>query len=199
MKNGFSRSEPAELFPIFLKLFGRKVVLVGGGRVAATKLASLVGSGAHLVVIAPKVRPELERAGISLERREFVPADLDGAWFVIAASSGEVNRQVAAAAEERRIFLNAVDDPEAGSAYMGGVLRRGGVTVAISTGGAAPALAGLLREALDSVLPQQLELWVAAARRLRSKWRAATVPLPDRRPQLLEALNRLYAQREAAP
>jgi uroporphyrin-III C-methyltransferase / precorrin-2 dehydrogenase / sirohydrochlorin ferrochelatase len=191
MKNG-------SLFPIFLKLSGRKVVLVGGGRVAAAKLESLVGTGAELVVIAPNVRPELQRPGISIQRREFVSADLDGAWLVIAASSGEVNRQVAAAAEERRIFLNAVDDPDSGSAYTGGVLRRGGVTLAISTSGQAPALAGLLREALDWVLPEQLESWVDVARQLRSRWREGGVPLPDRRPQLLEALNRLYAQKEAA-
>jgi uroporphyrin-III C-methyltransferase / precorrin-2 dehydrogenase / sirohydrochlorin ferrochelatase len=191
MKNEF-------LFPIFLKLSGRKVVLVGGGRVAAAKLESLVATGAQLVVIAPKLRPELERPGISIQRREFAPADLDGAWLVIAASSGEVNRQVAAAAEERRIFLNAVDDPDAGSAYTGGVLRRGGVTLAISTSGEAPALAGLLREALESVLPEQLESWVGVARQLRSRWREGGVPMPDRRPHLLEALNRLYAQKEAA-
>ncbi len=191
MKNEF-------LFPIFLKLFGRKVVLVGGGRVAAAKLESLVGTGAQLVVIAPEVRPELQRPGISIQRRKFAPADLDGAWLVIAASSGEVNRQVAAAAEERRIFLNAVDDPDSGSAYTGGVLRRGGVTLAISTSGQAPAMAGLLREALDSVLPEELESWVGVARQLRSKWREGGVPMPDRRPQLLEALNRLYAQKEAA-
>ncbi len=191
MKNGF-------LFPIFLKLSGRKVVLVGGGRVAAAKLEALVETGAQLVVIAPQVRPELERPGISIQRREFAPADLDGAWLVIAASSGGVNRQVAAAAEERRIFLNAVDDPDAGSAYTGGVLRRDGLTLAISTSGQAPALAGLLREALDSVLPEQVESWVGVARRLRSKWREDGVPMPDRRPQLLEALNRLYAQKETA-
>jgi uroporphyrin-III C-methyltransferase/precorrin-2 dehydrogenase/sirohydrochlorin ferrochelatase len=186
------------LFPIFLKLSGRKVVLVGGGPVAAAKLESLIGTGAKLAVIAPEVRPELQRPGISIQRREFAPADLDGAWLVIAASSAEVNRRVAAAAEERRIFLNAVDDPESGSAYTGGVVRRGGVTLAISTSGQAPALAGLLREALDCVLPEQLESWVGVARQLRSRWREGGVPLPDRRPQLLEALNRLYAQKEAA-
>ena len=191
MKNEF-------LFPIFLKLSGRKVVLVGGGRVAAAKLESLVETGAQLLVIAPEVRAELQRPGISIQRREFAPADLDGAWLVIAASSGEVNRQVAAAAEERQIFLNAVDDPDSGSAYMGGVVRRGGVTLAISTSGQAPALAGLLREGLDGVLPEQLESWVGVARQLRSRWREGGVPLPDRRPQLLEALNRLYAQKEAA-
>ncbi len=191
MKNEF-------LFPIFLKLFGRKVVLVGGGRVAAAKLESLVGTGAQLVVIAPEVRPELQRPGISIQRREFAPADLDGAWLAIAASSGEVNRQVAVAAEERRVFLNAVDDPDSGSAYAGGVLRRDGLTLAISTSGQAPALAGLLREALDSVLPEELGSWVGVARLLRSRWREGGVPMPDRRPQLLEALNRLYAQKEAA-
>jgi uroporphyrin-III C-methyltransferase/precorrin-2 dehydrogenase/sirohydrochlorin ferrochelatase len=94
--------------------------------------------------------------------------------------------------------LNAVDDPQAGSAYTGGVLRRGGVTLAVSTEGQAPALAGLLREALEAVLPEEIETWVREAASLRAAWRARGVPMPHRRPLLLEALNRLY-ESEAQP
>jgi uroporphyrin-III C-methyltransferase/precorrin-2 dehydrogenase/sirohydrochlorin ferrochelatase len=106
-----------------------------------------------------------------------------------------VNREVAAAAEARHLFVNAVDDPAAASAYAGGVVRRGSITVAISTGGGAPALAGLLREALDAVLPEDLERWLTTARELRPGWRAEGVPMEGRRPLLLEALNRLYEGR----
>ena len=83
-------------------------------------------------------------------RRAFRPADLDGAWLVVAAAPPEVNREVRAAAEQRGVFVNAVDNPETCSAYAGGVLTRGGVTVAVSSNGEAPALAGLLREALET-------------------------------------------------
>src|SRR5207245_1651558 len=108
----------ADLLPVFLTLAGRRVVLVGGGRVAAAKLRPLIDAAADV--------------------------------------------------------------------------RRVGVTIAVSTSGEAPALAGLLREALDSVLPDDLAAWMAEARRQRRAWRRAGVPMERRRPLLLAALNRLY-------
>ena len=93
------------------------------------------------------------------------------------------------------MFVNAVDDPSHASAYLGGVSRRAGVTIAISTNGAAPALAGLLREGLDAMLPEDLDRWLASARRARRGWKARGVPMAQRRPQLLKALNALYSQR----
>lgn len=185
-------------FPAFLLLRGRPVLLVGAGRVAAGKLAALLEAGARVTVVAPQILPSLDRQEVTLLRRPFHPADLDGCWFAVAAATPEVNQQVAEAAEERRIFLNAVDDLRSASAYLGGVVRRGGVTVAISTGGRAPALAGLLREALESLLPDELAAWTAEAERLRPLWREEGVPLPARRPLLLRALERLYATRRVA-
>src|SRR5947207_11379379 len=126
------------LLPLFLNVTGRDVVLVGGGRVAASKLDQLLAVGALVRVVSPEVVPGIERAGVSVVRREFSATDLDGAWLVIAAATPAVNRDVAAAAEARRIFVNAVDDPPNASAFMSGVLRRGSVTVAISTSGSAP-------------------------------------------------------------
>jgi siroheme synthase-like protein len=182
----------SSLFPIFLKLEGRPVVLVGAGPVARGKLDGLLAAGASVTVVAPEISDGFERPGVSIRRKAFEAKDVDGAWLVVAAATAEVNRQVAQAAEARRVFLNAVDDPQAGSAYTGGVLRRGGVTLAVSTEGQAPALAGLLREALDAVLPEEIETWVREAALLRASWRARGVPMPRRRPLLLEALNRLY-------
>jgi len=181
------------LFPVFLKLRGRRVVLVGGGPVAAAKLIELVRAGADVTVVAPDVVPAiLAVGGVVIVRRGFVPADLDEAWFAVAAASPEVNREVAAAAEERRVFVNAVDDAERASAYTGGVFRRGGVTIAVSTEGRAPALSGLLREGLEAVVPEDIESWVNTANELRRAQRASGVPMGDRRPLLLRSLNRLY-------
>jgi len=184
------------LFPLFLKLAGRKVLVVGGGPVAAAKVAALREAGADVFTVAPEVEPalaELAAAGkISVERRSFEAADLEGAWLVVAAATPEVNRGVAAAAESQRRFVLAVDDPSAASAFGAGTLRKGGVTVAVSTDGRAPALAGLLREALEAVLPDDLEAWTATAERQRAAWRAEGVPMTERRPQLLRALNDLY-------
>jgi len=188
-------SDPPRLFPAFLKLSGRAVALIGGGRVAAAKLPALLEAGARVTVVAPKVRPELARPDIEVRPREFIPEDLDGVWFAVAAASAEVNRRVALAAEARGIFVNAVDDPASGSAYTGGVLRRFGATIAISTEGRAPALAGLLREGLEYVIPEDLERWLAKARLVRQQQRAEGVPISRRRPLLLAALNRLYAEK----
>ena len=135
---------------------------------------------------------------MAVVRRPFVAADLDGAWLALAAATPEVNRAVAAAAEERRIFVNAVDDATSASAYTGGVLRRGGVTIAVGTEGRAPALAGLLREGLEAVVPDEIESWVAAAEALKERQRAEGVPIGERRPLLLQALNDLYEKRRKA-
>jgi uroporphyrin-III C-methyltransferase/precorrin-2 dehydrogenase/sirohydrochlorin ferrochelatase len=186
----------ADLLPIFVRLDGRRVLLVGGGPVAASKLPSLIGAGADVVVVAPEVAAQIESAGVTIHRRRFTAADLDGVWFVVAAAPPEVNREVAAAAEARRVLVNAVDDPAHATAYLGGVVRRDGVTVAISTSGDAPGLAGLLREAFDAVLPAELGDWMKVARRERQGWKTAGVPMDQRRPLLLKALNELYAAKE---
>ncbi len=135
------------------------------------------------------------RAASSITRRAFEPADLDGAWIVVTAATAEVNREVARLAEARHVFVNAVDDPPNATAYLGGVVRRDGVTLAISTAGHAPALAGLLREALDAVLPAMFDRWLEAARTARARWLADRVPMEARRPLLLQALNALYEGR----
>ena len=171
------------------------MLLVGGGAVASGKLAGLLAAGATVTVVAPDVRPEMEQPGVVIHRRRFEDADLDGAWLVVAAAPSEVNRAVLTAADRVRVFVNAVDDPPNASAYLGGVVRRNGVTVAISTDGRAPALAGLLREAIDAILPVDLDAWMAVADDARREWKERQVPMGARRPLLLEALNRLYATR----
>lgn len=197
------------LFPLFLKLAGRAVLLVGGGPVATSKARTLAEAGARVQVVSPELTPELRIQvaaaesphGWTLRQRPFEPGDLDDVWLAISAAPPEVNRVVAREAEARRIFVVAVDDPPSASAYGAGIVRRGGVTLAISTAGQAPALAGLLREGLEAVLPEgaDLEGWVNEARRLRPTWRREGLPLGDRRPHLLAALNRLYDERTAIP
>jgi siroheme synthase-like protein len=187
------------VFPIFLKLTGRPVVLVGGGKVAASKLDGLLRVGARVTVVAPEIRAEIERPDVTLQRRGFEANDLNGAWFAVAAATPAVNRRVASAAEERRVFVNAVDDPPSASAYAGGVLRRGRLTVAISTNGEAPALAGLIREGLEELIPKEMETWLREASEQTRLLRQEGIPMPDRRPLLLAALNRLYLRRGVDP
>ncbi len=183
------------LFPIFLKLAGRRVLVVGAGPVAAGKTCSLVSAGADVRVVAPDICQDMAALPVTIVQKAFEAADLDGAWFVVAAAPPDVNRVVAEAASSRRVFVNAVDDPAPASAYAGSVVTRGGVTIAMSTSGLAPAVAGLLREGLDSLLPDDLERWVEEAVRQRVVWKRDGVPMSARRGQLLERLNALYRER----
>jgi uroporphyrin-III C-methyltransferase/precorrin-2 dehydrogenase/sirohydrochlorin ferrochelatase len=181
------------LLPLFVDLAGREVLLVGGGPVAAAKLRQLIAAGARVRVVAPLVLAEMtETPDVAIVRRGFVPADLDGVWLVVAAATPEVNREVAAVAEIRRVFVNAVDDPQNATAYLSGVVRRDEVTIAISTSGDAPALTALVREALEALLPRELAAWVHVARSERAIWRRDRVPMEARKPRLLRALNALY-------
>jgi len=184
------------MYPVFLHLANLPVLIVGGGPVAAGKLEGLLAEGARVTVVAPTIVEAMERPGVTIHRRPFEERDLDGMWWVVAAAPAEVNRQVSTAAGRRRIFVNAVDDPAHATAYLGGVVRRHGVTLAFSTDGRAPALAGLLREALDAWLPGDLDAWLAAADEARRSWKADGVPMERRRPLLLQTLNALYAERQ---
>jgi siroheme synthase-like protein len=181
-----------ELLPLFVNLQGRSVLLVGAGQVAAGKLKQLRAAGAEVTVVAPQVHPEIAASAVRIEQRAFRPSDLEGVWLVVAAAPPEVNREVARAGEARKLFVNAVDDPPNATAYLSGVVRRSGVTLAISTSGAAPALTGLLREALDALLPDDIDEWMKVARDVRPEWKKNGVPMDDRRPLLLKALNDIY-------
>jgi siroheme synthase-like protein len=193
------RVTPADALPrlpVFLRFDHRRVVVIGGGAVAASKIPALLAAGADVTVIAPSISGDIDRSRVRTLERAFTASDLDGAWFATAAATPDVNREVREAAEDRGIFVNAVDDPGNATAYLGGTIARGGVTVAISTHGEAPALAGLLREAFDELVPADIGTWAKRAGELRRRQRAEGVPMAARRPQLLDALNRLYDGRE---
>jgi uroporphyrin-III C-methyltransferase/precorrin-2 dehydrogenase/sirohydrochlorin ferrochelatase len=180
------------VLPVFLRLQGRRVLLVGGGTVATQKLRGLLDAGALVTVVAPHVNPEIGLQAADVRQRPFTASDLDGVCYVVTAAPRDVNRTVAEAAHTRGLLVNAVDDVENASVFAGAVLRRAGVTIAISTDGAAPALAGLIREGLEAVLPDDLERWMQCAQTTRQQWLADGVPMAVRRPLLLEALVRIY-------
>jgi uroporphyrin-III C-methyltransferase/precorrin-2 dehydrogenase/sirohydrochlorin ferrochelatase len=184
------------LFPSFLDLVGRRVLVVGGASVATTKVQRLLDAGAHVCVVAPAIAPAIERLPVELIRREFAEDDLDECWYVVSAAPPEVNARVAQAAATRRLFVNAVDDPRHATAFAGSGFRRGPVTVALSTGGEAPALARVLREALERLIERDVEDWTALAARLREDWRRERLPIEPRRHRLLAALADLHAEHE---
>ncbi|MBI4081589.1 MAG: bifunctional precorrin-2 dehydrogenase/sirohydrochlorin ferrochelatase [Candidatus Lambdaproteobacteria bacterium] len=166
----------SELYPVFLKLRDRPVLIVGGGALALQKARTLDATGARVRVVAPALDPALlaaaEAGRITVARRAYCPEDLTGAALVFAATDdGALNHRIVAEAEARGILANAVDDPDHCAFYTPAVVRHPAATLALSTGGAFPGLARALRECLDAWLPPgDAELHaalVALRRRLR--------------------------------
>jgi siroheme synthase-like protein len=179
-------SEP--LFPLFVKLGGLRVIVVGGGDVGARKARELAEQGANVTLVDPAPCDDaialIEEGRASLRRRDFVAGDLDDAWLVVAATNdGAINARVAEAAAARRVLCNAVDDPQNSSVYFASVVRRPPLTVAISSNGEAPALSRLLREIVERILPE--DEWIERARALRDRWRAEKTPMRSRFAELV--------------
>ncbi|MFZ0737321.1 MAG: bifunctional precorrin-2 dehydrogenase/sirohydrochlorin ferrochelatase [Candidatus Acidiferrales bacterium] len=153
------------LFPIFLKLRGRVVVVVGGGAVAESKIPGLFAAGATVRVVAPEVTETIARWAldrrIELRAKPFESGDLAGAFLAIAATSSPgVNEGVFREAEARQILCNAVDDPQRCHFYYPAVVQRGPLQIAISTNGLSPALAMRLRTELEAQFGPEYEMWL---------------------------------------
>ena len=143
-------------------------------------------------LIAPDATAELQRLAVAgllqWTARRFEETDLEGAWLVVAATGdAPTQRRVAAEADERRVFLLAVDDPPNASAYSGAVVRRPPFMVAISSSGATPALTRLVREIIEQVLPG--DAWIEHAKALREQWIADGTPVGERFGSLVRELR----------
>ena len=153
------------MFPIFLKLDGRRVLVVGAGEVAEGKIRGLLDAKASIHVVAPEATQQIQywaAAGvITRSVAKFDPSDLEGAFIVIAAtSSRELNTLIYQEAKARGVLCNAVDDPENCDFYYPAVVRRGDLQIAISTSGRSPALAQRLRQELEEQFGPEYEDWV---------------------------------------
>ncbi len=158
--------DPRPYYMACLDLTGRSVLVVGGGPVAREKVEGLLASGARVTVVAPEIVPELAALEVVFARRAYRTQDLAGRFLVVAATSTTtVNRRVFADAEARAILCNVVDVPELCSFILPAVHRHEPIAVAVSTGGASPALAQHLRDQIAAVVrPEHAEL----AHRLRA-------------------------------
>jgi siroheme synthase-like protein len=148
-------------YPIVLDLTGRPCLVVGGGAIALRKVAGLVEAGARVTVVSPSLTRALLRlateAPLRWRPREYAAGDAAGFTLVMVATDDRaVNAAVAAECRERGIWVNCADDPARCDFILPSVLRRGPVTVAVSTGGRSPTLARLLREDLDALLPRDV-------------------------------------------
>lgn len=181
-----------EFYPVFLRLAGERCVVVGGGAVAERKVASLLQAGAVVTVVAPRLTAALAAraaAGeIAHRARSYQAGDLDGARLAYAATDDEaLHVELARAAAAAGVPLNVVDRPQWCSFIVPAVLRRGGLTVAISTGGGSPALARRVREDLDRHLGPEYERALDLLARLRRHLQAGALS-SDERQRILSGL-----------
>lgn len=162
-------------FPFFIEIEGRPALIIGGGTVALRKIEKLLPYGPRLTVVAPEVSKEIAALpGLRILRRPFQPEDLEGMMFVIAAASNrEVNRQAAALCRERGVLINAVDDPAACTFLFPALVKRGGLSVGISSGGASPSMAIYLKEQIAALLPGRLEDILDFLKAVRPRLKAA--------------------------
>jgi siroheme synthase-like protein len=164
-------------YPVVLRLSGKRVLVVGGGAVAARKVEGLLAAGAAVTVVAPAVVAELRdaaaRGEVEIVDRSYRPGDLERSWLVLTATDdATTQQQVFDDAEAAGIWVNAADDPQRCSFFLPAVHRREPVLVAVSTQGTSPALAAWLRDRLAAALPERLEELVAALSRRRAEVQA---------------------------
>jgi len=193
------------LFPMFLKLEGRRCLVVGAGSVGEPKIRSLLQAGAKVRVIAPVATNAVAgwaKAGIiAWERRIFEPSDLERVFLVVAAtSSREVNEAVSQEAGVRNILCNVVDDPELCDFYYPAVVRRGQLQLAISTGGRSPALAQRLRRELEAEYGPKYAGWVDELGVARQELLASSLDPSERKRRIHEmASRRAFADGGSVP
>jgi siroheme synthase-like protein len=168
--------------PVNLLVRGRRVVVVGAGRIAARKIASLLELGAAVEVVAPhageEVRAWADAQRVVLHERRFDAADVDGAWLVFTATDDPATiASVHDAAEAARVWVNSADDPDNCSFTLMSVIRRADIVVSVGTGGRSPALAAHLRRQLDQELGPEyetlLELLSEAREAIRARGRSS--------------------------
>jgi len=170
---------------MMVDLRGRRCLVVGGGAVAERKVLLLAECGAGVEVVSPKVTARLTSLAssgrIHVRRRLVRPSDLAGAFLVVVATDDpQVNRDVAIRVKQAGGLVNVVDDPAACSFLVPAVVRRGDLTIAISTGGGSPALAKRLRQRLEQTIGPEYEAFVAAMRLLRERTRQTVANPKDR-------------------
>jgi precorrin-2 dehydrogenase/sirohydrochlorin ferrochelatase len=180
------------LYPIFLKLEGHKVLIVGGGLIAEQKIEAVLRSATDVTVVSPQITPRIRlwahQGRLKYQGVEFRPGMTRGYFLVISCTNSEMtNRAVYQEARENGALANAVDDPGYCDFYAPAVVNRGEFQIAISTGGNSPALSQHVRKQLEENFGPEYESWTAWLGRMRDTMRTI-LPRTERRKDLLMLL-----------
>lgn len=178
-------------FPFFMEIGNRPALIAGGGTVALRKIEKLLPYGPRLTVVSPAIAEEIAALpGLRLLRRPFQPEDLEGMAFAIAATADrEVNHRIAALCRERSILVNVVDDPAACTFLFPALVKRGELSIGISSGGASPSAAIHFKEQIAGLLPDDLESILGFLKAVRPGIKAA-LPEEAARARAFDALFR---------
>jgi siroheme synthase-like protein len=184
--------KPMNLFPAFLKLAGRRCLVVGAGPIGEEKIRGLLRAGADVRVVAPhattRIRVLARAKKLRWEARRFRASDLAGVFLIVAAtSSATLHDEIYKRARRRGILCNVVDDPPHCDFYYGSIVQRGSLQIAISTSGHSPALAQRIRKLLERQFGPEYESWMEELRKTREDLFAKAMD-PKRRKRLLHRL-----------
>lgn len=154
-----------QLYPVFLKLDQLQTLVVGAGNIALEKLTSLLRNSpnANITIVAPAIKDDIrqlinEHPGCTLQERIFLSSDLDGKHFVICATGNkELNQEIKNKAAQKNIITNVADTPELCDAYLGSIVQKGNLKIAISTNGKSPTIAKRIKEQLTEMIPEEIE------------------------------------------
>jgi siroheme synthase-like protein len=172
----YEKTEGNQLFPIFLKLNDLHTVLIGAGNVGLEKLTAILSNSplARVTVVAKMFSPEVhalaaEYEGVTVIQKSFIDTDLDNADIVVAATNdNELNAYIRDSAHERKLLVNVADQPALCDFYLGSIVQKGDLKVAISTNGKSPTIAKRLKEVLNEGLPQELDITLQQMSELRN-------------------------------
>jgi len=174
-------------YPIMLNMIGRRVVVVGGA-VGLRKARSLAGCGAEVTLISPKAPQGDLPAGVRFIPQPYTPRQLEGARLVFACTDQrELNARIAADARSAGALVNVADQPDDCDFFVPAVARDGEIVLAVGSGGTAPALAGRLRDAARSAMPERVGEFASLLAALRAQARPA-VPDAERRGRIMKRL-----------
>ena len=198
----YEKTEGNQLFPVFLKLNNLHTVLIGAGNVGLEKLAAILGNSpqARVTVVAKEFSPAVhtlaaEYEGVTVIQKAFIDTDLDTADIVVAATNdNKLNEYIKESAHDRKLLVNVADKPELCDFYLGSIVQKGDLKIAISTNGKSPTVAKRLKEVLNEGLPGELDITLQQMNELRNsltgdfaykvkKLNEVTSVLVDKKPQ----------------